>query len=1364
MVDAGYDRVNEYETVKISLASPEDVRSWSYGEVRKPETINYRTYRPEKDGLFCERIFGPERDWECSCGKYKGMKHKGIVCDRCGVKVTHSRVRRRRMGHISLAAPVVHIWFFKCTPCRLGNLLAMKASDLQRIIYFQNYVVTDPKGTPLLYKQLLTEEEHRQAAEEYGERSFEAKMGAEAVKTLLQDLELEALCAELRAELKTATSEQRRVKIIKQLAEAETLLKSDNRPEWMVLEVIPVIPPELRPLVLLESGNFATSDLNDLYRRIINRNNRLKKLLELNAPEVIIRNEKRMLQQAVDSLLDNSRCKRPVMGSSNRPLKSLTDMIKGKQGRFRENLLGKRVDYSARSVIVVGPELKLHQCGLPKKIALELYQPFIIGKLKERGVAETIRNAKKELEKKTEQVWDVLEEVTERHPVLLNRAPTLHRMGIQAFDPILVEGSAIRLHPLVCKGFNADFDGDAMAIHLPLSVEAQVEAKTLMMATHNVFTPQSGRPIISPSQDMVLGCYYLTFMPRQMPEIVRTFSDISEVYTALDAGRAKVHDIVRVRTDHRELVEDKESQPHGREGLLQTTIGRIIFNCILPEGMPFYNYELNSSGLSRIIDDCYKRLGREQTVEMLDRIKEIGFASATRAGMSFAMTDLKMAPHKEDILRKTEQVVAGITRDYREGAITDIERSQRVIDEWNGATEQVAEELFEALESDSRGGKPYINPVFAMVESGARGKSLQISQIAGMRGLMAKPSGQIIERPIKSNFRQGLSVLEYFSSTHGARKGLADTALKTADSGYLTRRLADVGQNVIVTEIDCGTARGITKGPVLRGDRIEVPLREIITGRTARDNIVDLIKDEVIVRENQLITEEIARRIEALDERMKIRVRSPLTCESSRGICAMCYGMDLARKTLAEPGLAAGIVAAQSIGEPGTQLTMRTFHIGGVATAGAQETEIRTRRAGKVKYEDLKVVTDPEGRKVSISRNGYIVVLDKKGRELDRHNVPLGARVLAEEGCNVQKGQSLAGWDAHFTPIVAEVSGKAVYEDIVEGKTLRIEQDVHGTRRKVIMEHKGDMHPQVLIESDEGELLSVCPIPEKAILEVEEGQHVQAGTRLGRSLREVRRTQDITGGLPRVTELFEARKPKNAAVMSEIDGEVIDIERKSGRTIIKVRNPETGYEVVHTVPAGKHLRVKRGDHVRAGFPLVEGPLVLQDILRISGEEALQQYMLREIQNVYRTQDVTIDDKHFEALIAQMTRRVKVLEPGDTKFLPAQQVDKFEFRRVNKETEEAGGQPAKAEPILLGITKAALISDSFISAASFQNTTRVLSGAALEGKTDRLVGLKETVIVGQLVPAGTGFRQLHRGRVERIDAAKEQELEAGEEDG
>jgi len=1348
MAETPYEKINEYDSVRISLASPEDIRSWSYGEVKKPETINYRTYRPERDGLFCERIFGPDRDWECSCGKYRGMKHKGIVCDRCGVKVTHSKVRRRRMGHINLAAPVVHIWFFKGTPCRLGNLLCVKGSYIERVIYFQDYFVIDPGDTPLKERQLLTEDEYRQAVFEYGEHSFTAGMGAEAIRELLRRLDLVGLSKELRAELREVTSQQRYKEISKQITVVEALRDSGNKPEWMVLDVVPVIPPDLRPLVLLDSGNFATSDLNDLYRRIINRNNRLKKLLDLNAPDVIIRNEKRMLQQAVDALFDNSRCKRPVQGPSNRPLKSLTDMIKGKQGRFRENLLGKRVDYSARSVIVVGPELHLHECGLPKKIALELYQPFIIRRLREKGLADTIKSARKMLERKDDQVWDVLEEVIQRHPVMLNRAPTLHRMGIQAFDPVLVEGNAIRLHPLVCKGFNADFDGDAMSVHLPLSVEAQVEAKTLMMAPHNVFTPQNGDPIITPSQDMVLGCYWLTAEPREEPEHRRLFASVAEVLMAYDEEVIGVHDRISVRLgSFQEIVTSKDGQPKGIEGSVLTTTGRIMFNNVLPEGMPFYNFAHDSKGLSRIIQDCYKRLGRQATVELLDTVKRLGFKESTKAGLSFSISDLRVPPQKIEIIQKTQEVVDRIERDHRSGAITAVEMHNRVVDEWNATSQRVSRSMIEELKNDTRNNRPYMNPVFLMMDSGARGSQEQILQLAGMRGLMSKPSGEIIETPIKANFREGLNVLEYFSSTHGARKGLADTALKTADSGYLTRKLADVAQNVISYEHDCGTTQGVTKGPVIRGDRIEVPLSRVIVGRVARDNIVNLFTDEVIVRENELITEEKAQKIEALNERMKIRVRSPLTCESTKGVCAMCYGMDLARKELVEKGLAVGIIAAQSIGEPGTQLTMRTFHIGGIAMSSAVESDVYANRDGTIKYEDLEVVTDPSNKRVSISRNGHILIVDDRGRELDRHSIPMGAEVMVKEKTKVSRRKKLAQWDANMTPILCADSGRVRYEDIFEGKTLREEVDQHDVKRRVITEHKGDMHPQIVLEGEGGKIIALYPMPEKAVLEVEQGQDVTPGTRLARTLREIRRTQDITGGLPRVTEIFEARKPKAPAIMSEIDGYVSDIERRRGRTVIKVRNYDTDLEVEHTVPAGRHLRVRRSDRISVGQPLVDGPLVLQDILRISGEETLQQYMLNQVQNVYRSQKVTIDDKHIEIIIGQMTRRVMVKDPGDTSLLPSEMVDKFSFRSINSAVAAKGGQPATSEPILLGVTKAALRSDSFISAASFQETTKVLTEAALRGKVDTLEGLKENVIVGHLVPAGTGFREYLHATVE-----------------
>ncbi len=1385
MGESAYDRINDYGAVKIGLASPYDIRSWSFGEVKKPETINYRTYRPEKDGLFCERIFGPEKDWECACGKYRGMKYKGMICDRCGVKVTHSRVRRKRMGHIELAAPVVHIWFFKAMPSRLGTLLDMRTTSLERIIYFQDYVVIDPGDTPLKERQLLTEEDYRKHREAYGD-SFTADMGADAIRKMLARLDLVSLSKTLRQELGETSSKQRTKDLTKRLKVVESLRDSDNRPEWMVLECIPVIPPDLRPLVLLDSGNFATSDLNDLYRRIINRNNRLKKLVDLNAPEVIIRNEKRMLQQAVDALFDNNRCKRPVLGSSNRPLKSLTDMIKGKQGRFRENLLGKRVDYSARSVIVVGPDLRLHQCGLPKKIALELFQPFIIRRLKELNHADTIKSAKKMLERKVEEVWDILEEVIHNHPVLLNRAPTLHRMGIQAFEPVLVEGNAIRIHPLVCKGFNADFDGDQMAVHLPLSIEAQVEAMTLMMSTNNIFSPANGSPIISPTQDIVMGSYYLTVQrPGEKGEYKSengvesgVYSSPNEVFLAFSQKKVGVHAMIKMRLpEHKSLKGDGEKE--FKPGMVvKTTVGRVIFNDILKPKMPFYNLALGQKQLQGIIADCYQLLGRRETIDLLDSMKDIGFRESTRSGLSFATSDLKSPASKDAILAEAEKEVSKTSKLYQKGIITEQERYGKVLDTWTHAREKITTEMMEQLRNDVRDGEVYLNPIFLMADSGARGGVEQIRQLAGMRGLMAKPSGQIIETPIKANFREGLSVLEYFSSTHGARKGLADTALKTADSGYLTRKLADVAQNVVITMEDCGTAQGITKGVIYKGEKVEVSLSQSIRGRVSRVNIVDPITDQVVVRENDMITVAAARKLEDMQIE-KIQVRSPMTCEATLGICRRCYGMDLSTGQLVEPGMAVGIIAAQSIGEPGTQLTMRTFHIGGVATRSVEEKDVKTKREGKVKFVGISLVINSEGQKIALSRNGEIQILDPKGRELEKYDVPNGAELKVDDGQQIARGTVLCEWDPHTIPILAEVGGKVRYEDIVENETMRIEIDPSGHTRRTIIEHKGELHPQVIIEDDHGKILDYYNIPERAGIEVAEGQAITAGTMVAKTPREVRGTADITGGLPRVTELFEARRPKEPAVIAEIDGrvELLDEKRRGKRTII-VKN-ESGIEREHLVPHGKHLRVHGGDRVRAGDPLVEGPLVPHDILRISGEEAVQRYLLREIQNVYRSQRVEIDDKHLEIIIAQMLRKVRIESVGDTGLLPGSVIDKFEFRAKNQElmacvkikdpgetdfrqgdivprdhfdqenvrVEQSSGKksewirpkPASASTQLLGITKAAVQSDSFISAASFQETTKVLTEAALAGKVDYLVGLKENVILGHLVPAGTGFK-------------------------
>lgn len=1410
--DSSYDRINDYGAVRISLASPHDIRNWSFGEVKKPETINYRTYRPEKDGLFCERIFGPEKDWECSCGKYRGMKYKGMICDRCGVKVAHSRVRRKRMGHIELAAPVVHIWFFKAMPSRLGTLLDMKTTSLEKIIYFQDYCVTDPGETPLKKSMLLTEDEYRKSRDNYGD-SFKAEMGAEAIRKLLTGLNLVDLSIDLRKRLDTEEkkdkpSKQKLKDLVKRLKVVEAIRDSglggpQNKPEWMVLECIPVIPPDLRPLVLLDSGNFATSDLNDLYRRIINRNNRLKKLVDLNAPEVIIRNEKRMLQQSVDSLFDNSRCKRPVLGSSNRPLKSLTDMIKGKQGRFRENLLGKRVDYSARSVIVVGPELKLHQCGLPKKIALELFQPFIIRRLKELGHADTIKSAKKMLERKDDHVWDILEEVIKNHPVLLNRAPTLHRMGIQAFEPVLIEGNAIRIHPLVCKGFNADFDGDQMAVHLPLSIEAQVEASVLMMSTNNIFSPANGQPIISPSQDIVMGCYYLTATRGEMGESGeagegKTFASVNEVFTAFDLRKIGIHARIHVRLPiHKKFIseirfeKDKtkvEELPRKSNGLVTSTVGRVVFNNILDDRMAFYDLALSTKNLSRIIAECYQALGRRATIELLDRMKEIGFRESTRSGLSFATDDLRTPDTKQKILNEAEKDVEKIRKNYDKGNITERERYNNVIDLWTNASKAITKQMMEDLRNDTRPDehgkkRPYLNPIFLMAHSGARGGIEQIRQLAGMRGLMAKPNGTIIETPIKANFKEGLSVLEYFSSTHGARKGLADTALKTADSGYLTRKLADVAQNVVITMHDCATSSGIDKSAILKGEETERSLAETIRGRVSRVTISNPVTGETIVEENDMISTEAAQKLElyGID---KITVRSPMTCLAPLGICRLCYGMDLSTGSLVEEGMAVGIIAAQSIGEPGTQLTMRTFHIGGVVKREVGESEHKAKKVGTVSYERLDIVINDKKEKVALTRNGEIKILGPKDKVLETYAVPNGSILFVEKGQTVAPGQILCKWDPHIIPIIADRGGKISFDDIVEGETFKKEGDeVTGAERYVIMEHKGELHPQVFINDERGQKLMFYYMPEKAVLEVREGQMISAGALIAKTPREVAGTQDITGGLPRVTEIFEARRPRDPAVMAEVAGVVeIGDKRRGKRTIWVVpvddHGKPFGNKIEHLVPPGKHLRVHAGDRVREGDALVQGPLAPHDILRISGTEAAQAYLVREIQAVYRTQRVDIDDKHIEIIVSQMLRKVKVEKMGDTGLLPGSVIDRFAFQHVNQRLRECvkikkvgdskfeegkiiakdvfeeeralleaddkvlptftKPEPATCSTQLLGITKASVQSDSFISAASFQETTKVLTEAALAGKVDYLVGLKENVILGHLVPAGTGF--------------------------
>jgi len=1425
MVASIYDRINDYGSVKIGLAGPNDIRSWSFGEVRKPETVNYRTYRPEKDGLFCERIFGPERDWECGCGKYKGTKFKGIICDRCGVKVTHSRVRRKRMGHINLAASVVHIWFFKAIPNHLGTLLGMKTVDLEKVIYFQDYIVTDPGESPLQHFQLLTEEEYQEAVNKYG-GSFKASMGAEGIKVLLESLDLAAMSAELREGIARTGSKQKLKDLSKRLKAVDALRKSNNKPQWMVLDVVPVIPPDLRPLVLLESGNFATSDLNDLYRRIINRNNRLKKLMDLNAPEVIIRNEKRMLQQAVDSLLDNKRCRRSVLGSNNRPLKSLTDMIKGKQGRFRENLLGKRVDYSARSVIVVGPRLKLYQCGLPKKIALELYQPFIIRRLKEHGLADTIKSAKKMIERRDEDVWDILEEVIHQHPVLLNRAPTLHRLGIQAFEPVLVEGNAIKLHPLACHGFNADFDGDQMAVHLPLSVEAQAETHVLMMACSNIFSPSNGLPLVGPSQDMVMGNYYLTYIEdafaaegglkvssgrSSSSKGLMLFKDSFEAMMAYESGKIGLHSRIKVRISKPVIEEDSEplafldneSKTEGwKPGLLETSVGRCIFNDILGEKMPFYNITMSQKSLSKVISDCDSISGSSDTLELLDNIKEQGFRWATLGGLSFGITDLKIPERKGEIIERTEKKIARIGNNYLKGALTEGERYNQVIDAWTHARVAVTNEMMKSLSEfnivegrdDQEDGevksdvsefeRRQINPIFLMSDSGARGSVDQIQQLAGMRALMATPSGEIIETPIKANFREGLTVLEYFSSTHGARKGLADTALKTANSGYLTRKLIDVSQNVIITEHDCGTLQGITKSTSINGEQVNVGLSELIVGRTSRDNIRNPITDELIVRENEVITSKAALKLESLGVDA-VRVRSPLTCDTAFGVCSKCYGWDMSTGGLVEEGMAVGIVAAQSIGEPGTQLTLRTFHTGGIASRDILEHSQEAGHSGTVQYRDVNAarVKREEGgfHRVALKRNGEILLLDDKKRELERYKVPYGAIIQVDSDAKVKDGDTLFEWDAHRVPILAEADGVIRFVDVLEGETVRLEEERKGQKGKyVVTEHKGDKHPQITIEEKDGKILDVHYLPAAARIEVTEGQQVHAGRLLAHRPRATRGTQDITGGLPRITEIFEARKPRDPSAMAEISGQVeLQSEKRKGKMTITVRS-ESGMEKEHHVPRDRHLNVHTGDRVEAGDTLTDGPLVPHDILRIKGEEVLQRYLVGEVQLVYRSQNVAINDKHIEIIISQMMRKVEIESVGDSDFLPGEVVDKFIFRRrneqlsgsvkivepndanevekgqvigkkelleINERIASIGGteaksrkpRPARAKTLLLGITKASLRSESFIAAASFQETTKVLTGASLGGKVDELVGLKENVILGHLIPAGTAFK-------------------------
>ncbi|MFQ6673281.1 MAG: DNA-directed RNA polymerase subunit beta' [Fidelibacterota bacterium] len=1339
--------INDFESIQIALASPEKIRSWSYGEVTKPETINYRTFKPEKDGLFCAKIFGPVTDWECLCGKFKRMKHRGVVCDKCGVEVTQSKVRRERMGHIELATPVSHIWFFKGLPSRIGHLLDMQMKNLEKILYFESFVCIDPGDTDLKEKELLNEETYRDLREEHGS-TFDARMGAEAIRELLRRVDLDKLAVEQRELMKTERSVQKRLKCAKRLKVCEAFRASGNRPEWMILEVIPVISPELRPLVPLDGGRFATSDLNDLYRRVINRNNRLKKLLDLKAPEVIIRNEKRMLQEAVDALFDNSRRGRILKGTNNRPLKSLSDTLKGKQGRFRQNLLGKRVDYSGRSVIVVGPNLKLNQCGLPKKMALELFKPFIYNKLEDAGLVSTIKAAKEMVELERPEVWDFLEEVIKDHPVLLNRAPTLHRLGIQAFQPVLVEGKAIKIHPLVCTAFNADFDGDQMAVHVPLSPEAQAEAQVLMLSTQNILSPSNGQPIVIPTQDIVLGIYFLTMEKAGAKGEGRIFGTAQDVMLAYENGQVETLTPIRLRYSGSIMdlttVYDDQDVLHTetqvvKNKMIKTTVGRVILNEALPDEIPFINGLLKKRGLGQLVTYCYLHHGTGLTVTLVDELKDLGFLHATRAGVSIGIDDMVIPASKTGLVKEARSEQVKIEKLYLDGVITNGERYNKVIAIWSDVTEKISDEMFQEMKK-REAEKGEINPIFMMADSGARGSKQQMRQLAGMRGLMAKPSGEIIETPITANFREGLTVLQYFISTHGARKGLADTALKTADSGYLTRRLVDVAQDVIVSENDCGTLSGIRVSAITEGGEVIEALRDRILGRVSLEELVDPLSGEVIVGPNQEIDEDLANRIQASGIE-SIYIRSVLTCETERGVCIKCYGRNLATGKPVELGEAVGVIAAQSIGEPGTQLTMRTFHIGGTASRVAEQSQIFCRHAGTVKFINLATVKNKTGDLVVLNRSGTMVVLDEKSRELERYSVVYGAVLKVRDGETIEPGALLVEWDPYTFAILTEQSGAVVFEDIITGETVKEEVDeVTGFATPVIIEStksRDTLHPKLLIKNGAGKVLKQYLLPVGALLMVENDTEVHAGEILAKIPRATTKTKDITGGLPRVVELFEARRPKEPAVIAEIDGTVRYGEIVKGKRRIIIEGDDSEPRE-YEIPRSVHVNVQEGEHVLAGEPLVDGARNPHDILGVMGREALQDYLVNEMQEVYRLQGVTISDKHIEIIVRQMLRWVKVEDVGDTEFIIDEQVDKFRFQRENDRVVMEGGEPARGRPLLLGITKASLSTDSFISAASFQETTRVLTEAAISGRVDFLRGLKENVIMGRLVPAGTGF--------------------------
>ena len=1362
-----------FDKIRISIAAPERIRSWSFGEIKKPETINYRTFKPEKDGLFCARIFGPVRDYECLCGKYKRMKYRGIICEKCGVEVTLSKVRRERMGHIELAAPVAHIWFLKSLPSRIGLLVDMTLKDLERVLYFENFVVIEPGMTSLAKGQLLTEEEYYDAQDEFGDDAFEAAIGAEAIKTILCDIDLDAERTTIRTELAETGSEAKRKKLVKRLKLVDSFRESGCRPEWMIMDVVPVIPPELRPLVPLDGGRFATSDLNDLYRRVINRNNRLKRLIELRAPDIIVRNEKRMLQESVDALFDNGRRGRVISGVNKRPLKSLSDMLKGKQGRFRQNLLGKRVDYSGRSVIVVGPELKLHQCGLPKKMALELFKPFIYSKLELYSLASTVKMAKRMVEKERPEVWDILEEVIREHPVMLNRAPTLHRLGIQAFEPVLVEGKAIQLHPLVCTAFNADFDGDQMAVHVPLSLEAQLEARVLMMSTNNILSPANGKPIIVPSQDIILGLYYMSMERDNEKGEGMIFTNVQEILLALGNGSVTLHAKVKARVPTRDADGSRIFK------VIDTTPGRAQLADLLPDN-PSCSFELvnklmTKKEVSDVIDHVYRHCGQKDTVIFCDRLMSLGFGQACDAGISFGIADLTTPEMKEKYVNEAEVQVKTFEQQYLDGLITQGEKYNKVVDVWSRCSDLVADEMMKGI-SNAKDGEP-INSVWMMAHSGARGSAAQIKQLAGMRGLMAKPSGEIIETPIISSFKEGLNVLEYFNSTHGARKGLADTALKTANSGYLTRRLVDVAQDCIVTTTDCGTKNGLTIRPVMNGSDIVDPLFERILGRVLAEDLVDMKTGNVLVAAGQMVTEEHASAIEESGAD-QAKIRSALSCEADTGICANCYGRDLARGTEVNIGEAVGVIAAQSIGEPGTQLTMRTFHVGGAAQRGAEQSNIEASIGGKIKLEDASLVTDKSGNEIVMSRNTELLIMDEQGRERARHRLPYGGKLFVAEGEDVAAGKVLIEWDPYTMPIISELNGVANYVDLLEGVSMReVTDDATGISSKEVVDWKqaaggSNLRPRITLRDEKGDVLTLANglearyfLSAGSILSIDNGVTVQAGDVLARIPRESSKTRDITGGLPRVAELFEARRPKDFAVIAEAEGQVeFGNDYKAKRRIRVVPLDGDQDPVEYLLPKGRPLAVNEGDLVRKGDLLLDGSPVPHDILSILGVEALAAYLVKEIQDVYRLQGVKINDKHIEVIVRQMLQKVEVSDPADSTFLVGEQVDREEFVKANMALESEGLRPAVAQPVLLGITKASLQTNSFISAASFQETTRVLTEAAVSGKEDTLDGLKENVIVGRLIPAGTGsvmnrLRRIAADRDKAIIAQREAEASA-----